>query len=137
MKINEKIRNAMIEHDLTFKELSKKTGISPSSLQSYASGRSKKIPMPVILKLTEAFGVDFSYWMDAEFPTPSHSYVVGSEYAETLRRLAESSPEQIPVRNFMAELMDLVNLYEKGLLTDEEFAAGKRFIMQMTLKDEN
>ena len=141
MNINEKIRNVMAQKGVSYVELSEKTGIAKSSLHGYANGRSKRVPLSVIQKITKALNVPVEYWLDTEMVSPikedTHIEQVSEEYHDLLGRLAESSPEQVPVRNFMAELMDLVNLYEKGLLTDEEFSAGKRFIMQMTLKDEN
>ena len=140
MTINQKIVQAMKEHDVSYPELSQKTGIALSSLHGYASGRSKRVPLSVIEKISKALDLHIDYWMDAEPISPiqtqgGHVEKASREYIEALERLSESAPEQLPVRNFMAELLELVNLYEKGLLTEEEFAAGKKFIMKMTIEE--
>lgn len=64
--------NAAIEKSgYSYTELSKLTGISKSSLQRYATGETKKIPIDCIEKIAEVTGTDSRYLMCwEETPTP-------------------------------------------------------------------
>lgn len=55
--ITENIKNAIDEKKLSYSELSKSTGIPKSTLQRYATGTTKKIPIIAINKIEAALGV--------------------------------------------------------------------------------
>jgi transcriptional regulator with XRE-family HTH domain len=53
----------MQRNSLTLLEIEKRTGIKKSSMQRYASGETGKIPLSVIEKLADLFGVSSEYLM--------------------------------------------------------------------------
>lgn len=128
MTIAEKIRQLMREHDLSYRELSDITGISSSSLQSYGSGRSKKVPLSVIRTLTEKFNVPISYWTDVD--VDDYHTTTPKEMLTYLEKAYNDPSDKRSI--FMANLIELRDMYEKGLLTDEEFQLGKKFLFEMT-----
>lgn len=138
MTINELIRKVFRESGLTYEEISQKTGISRSTLHGYASGRTSRIPLSVIEKLTEVFDIPVSYWTQAEFVSSQKSPIKSEDHQTTIPReifehlqKAHDDPTDKKSR-FVAELIELKDMYEKGLLTEEEFAQGKRFLFEMT-----
>ena len=71
-----RINEAITKSGLSYPELEKITGISKSSLQRYATGVTKKIPINCIESIAQATGTDSKYlmcWSDepAEKETPS------------------------------------------------------------------
>lgn len=71
----QRINNAIIASGLSYSELEKITGISKSSIQRYATGETKKIPVDCIEKLAAAINVDTIYLMcwdtEQEKPAPT------------------------------------------------------------------
>lgn len=63
---SKRIYEAIEKSGYSYPELSKKTGISKSSLQRYATGETKKIPIDCIEKIAQATGVDSRYLMGWE-----------------------------------------------------------------------
>ena len=137
MTINELIRKVFKDSGLTYDEISQKTGISKSTLHGYASGRTTRIPLRVIEKLTDVFNVPIEYWTQAEIVTTSSYPIKDAHYTTQPKELegwlkkVHEDPTDKKSR-FMAELIELRDMYEKGLLTDEEFAQGKKFLFEMT-----
>lgn len=123
MAISDKIQQVMKERGISYAELSRITGIAPSSMQSYGSGRSKKIPFHVIETLSEKLHLPIEFWLGDEQIAETR---VSHELAEEIRN---PSTER---NRFMSELKELRDMYEKGLLTDEEFQLGKKFLFEMT-----
>ena len=60
---SERIKALIEQSELSYQELEKITGIKKSSLQRYASGVTRKIPLDVIEKLSLALGVSQEYLM--------------------------------------------------------------------------
>lgn len=60
---SERIKLLIENSNLSYVELEKRTGITKSSLQRYASGTTAKIPLDVIEKLSKAFNVSQEYLM--------------------------------------------------------------------------
>lgn len=60
---SQRIKKAFEETGMSYTEFEKKTGISKSALQRYASGATKKIPIDAIEKIALALGVTASYLM--------------------------------------------------------------------------
>lgn len=70
---SERIKALIEQSKQSYQELEKITGIKKSSLQRYASGETKKIPLDVIEKLANTFNVSQEYlmgWDDTEKNTP-------------------------------------------------------------------
>ncbi len=66
---SKRINEAIEKSGYSYPELSKITGISKSSLQRYATGETKKIPIDCIEKIAQATGSDSRYlmcWDDEE-----------------------------------------------------------------------
>lgn len=67
-----RISEAIAKSGLSYPELEKITGISKSSLQRYATGVTKKIPINCIESIAQATGTDSKYlmgWTDAPAQT--------------------------------------------------------------------
>lgn len=69
LNISSRIRTAILNSGLSYIELEKKTGIAKSSLQRYASGNTKKIPIDAVEKIAAATGYSTSYLMGWESET--------------------------------------------------------------------
>lgn len=132
MAIFEKIQQKMKELDMSYDELSRITGISPSSLQSYGSGRSKKVPFEVIEKLSIAFHVGIEFWLEDD--RLKKAYIVSPEVYDILSQDPET-PDEKKDRDLMLDLAQLMDFYRSGLLTEEEFKKGKAFILRMSDED--
>lgn len=143
MTVAKKIQKMMKTKEMSYYELSRITGISPSSLQSYGSGRSRKVPYDVIEKLSAAFGVTFDYWLDDDVDDPEKyktSAFVDREPVsdrDLSQHLADAPVEVASLGRFINEMKELASFYKQGLLTDDEFAAIKKYIMALTLENEN
>ena len=73
---SERIKSLIEQSQKTYQELEKITGIKKSSLQRYASGITTKIPLDVIEKLSNTFGVSQEYlmgWIDEPTATQKKS----------------------------------------------------------------
>lgn len=67
--IIERLRESIEKSGLSYIELEKRTGIAKSSIQRYASGKTKKIPVDAIQAIAKAVGVSDRYimgWDDNE-----------------------------------------------------------------------
>lgn len=82
MAISDKIQQVMKERNISYAELSRMTGIAPSSMQSYGSGRSKKIPFHVIETLSEKLHLPIEFWLGDEQIAETR---VSHELAEEVR----------------------------------------------------
>lgn len=68
-----RIREAIEKSGMSYAELEKKSGISKSALQRYASGITKKIPIDVVEKVAPLLGVTSAYLMGWE-ERPAEDY---------------------------------------------------------------
>lgn len=68
-EVAERIRRILEEKNISYGELSKRTGISKSALQRYATGSTEKIPMDRLIKISLA--LDMSPLTLADFDTAS------------------------------------------------------------------
>jgi transcriptional regulator with XRE-family HTH domain len=62
--VSNKLLTAITEAGHSYKQLSKLTGVPSSSLQRYATGRTKKIPIDLIRRVGEATGKELAYFID-------------------------------------------------------------------------
>ncbi|MBQ9851201.1 MAG: helix-turn-helix domain-containing protein [Clostridia bacterium] len=65
-----RLKNVIVESDLSYVELEKKTGISKSALQRYANGSTKKIPIDVIQAIAAAVNVSAAWIMGWDNDVP-------------------------------------------------------------------
>lgn len=74
----ERIKALLRSSNLSYQDLEKLTNIKKSSLQRYASGKTQKIPMDAIEKLSAAFDVSPAYLMgwDVAEPPPRAENVI-------------------------------------------------------------
>lgn len=66
--ITNRLKNAITESGLSFSQLEKKTGIPKSTLQRWASGQIKRIPVDDIVTIADAIGISAKYIMGWEQP---------------------------------------------------------------------
>ena len=64
--ISKRILDILASKEISYGELSDKTGISKSALQRYATGQTEKIPIDRLEKIASAIGVTASYLMGWE-----------------------------------------------------------------------
>ncbi len=77
---SERLNRAIGESGYSYQELSDLTGISKSSLQRYATGETKKIPIDCIEKIAKAVGVTSRYlmgWDEGSTSSPSIASLPG------------------------------------------------------------
>ena len=82
------------DSNLSYSELSSRTGVSKSSLQRYFTGKTTKIPVPVVEKLAAVFGVHTAYlmgWVDDPNYTETEKAATndGDGLSESQRELME------------------------------------------------
>lgn len=103
-----RINEAIEKSGYSYPELSKLTGISKSSLQRYATGETKKIPIDCIEKIAEVTHVSAKYlmcWDDDAIETykfldtiidPEHTSAQVKEQDKAIRRIINSSEPYLP-----------------------------------------
>lgn len=99
-----RLRKCIEESRFTYAELEKKTGIAKSSIQRYASGVTKKIPIDAIQAIARALGV-------------SPEYILGWESSENIESTGESESAKIAIGKRIKDLRIELNM------TQEELAA--------------
>lgn len=62
-EIIKRLRHAILNSDLSYVELEKRTGIAKSSIQRYISEKTKKVPVDAVAALSIAVGVSPAYIM--------------------------------------------------------------------------
>lgn len=92
--IIQRLKESIEESDLSYVELEKKTGIAKSSIQRYASGATKKIPIDAIQAIAKATGTSAAYIMGWEEEK--------TQSADTLVRLPQENIFLRPLYNSVA-----------------------------------
>ncbi len=77
-KIVDRLNNAIKISNLSYAELEKRTKISKSALQRYASGQTKKIPLDVITSIAPILGVTPAYLMGWEENSDENIYTASN-----------------------------------------------------------
>lgn len=147
-----RIKEAIEKSGYSYAELEKITGISKSSLQRYATGETKKIPIDCIEKIASATGVSAKYLMGWE--ENFHTNIVYDKIKElcdlegiTISQLSEQTNVDINTLNgfkkkmvpkqsifdlkTIADYFGVVSSYFNGYPVDLEtakFMAGKEII---------
>lgn len=109
---SERIKRLVEEQKIPYTELEKQTGIAKSSLQRYASGRTKKIPVDAIEKLAPVLGVTAAYimgWEDIETASSIR------RHEEALRAYFVAKTGREPMDNELSRLDDFADTFIKGL----------------------
>lgn len=107
-----RIREAIEQSGYSYAELSEITGVSKSSLQRYATGQTKKIPISCIEKIAEATKTDARYLMGWEDPKAKKN-APAEEDSESVKKLKEiiekisqlSDSDLIQLDNFVSFLV--------------------------------
>ena len=76
--VSERIRSTLTDKDISYGELSAKTGIPKSALQRYATGETAKVPMNRLSLIASALGTTANYlmgWTDDPSPTAARGSV--------------------------------------------------------------
>lgn len=97
-----RISEAIEKSGLSYPELERITGVSKSSLQRYATGVTKKIPIDCIEKIAEATGADARYlmcWEDQDIKKdPQPPQITDAEIEDEkwvqLRRTLQAMPDE-------------------------------------------
>ena len=93
-----RLRQAIEQSGLTYAELGKKTGIAKSSLQRYATGETKKIPIDSIEAIAKATNVSPRYlmgWEDGNMERiPQKNIVFNETPSETPIELNQESVQE-------------------------------------------
>lgn len=69
--IAKRLLETIQKRQMTYGDLATKTGIAKSAIQRYATGETKKIPLPRLEALADALGVSAAYLMGWDEPSPA------------------------------------------------------------------
>lgn len=69
--IAKRLLETIQKRQMTYGDLAAKTGIAKSAIQRYATGETKKIPLPRLEALADALGVSAAYLMGWDEPSPA------------------------------------------------------------------
>ena len=98
-----RISDAILNSGYSYAELSKLTGISKTSLQRYATGKTKKISLDCVEAIAAATGRDARYlmgWEDEKSAPTDDGESEDKEFEKMYKSLTAS--EQADVRQFIA-----------------------------------
>lgn len=115
-EISKRILDIILAKEISYGELSDRTGIPKSALQRYATGETEKIPIDRLQIIAKAIGTTTAYlmgWEDSDVSPPS----------------SLTKPE-VPDRNIV-RIAGRDGSYEERVLTDEQIAALKVLLNQL------
>ena len=131
MSVSERLKKLIDGSEYTFEQLGELTGIAKSSLQRYASGTTKKIPIDVIELVAPHLGVSAAHimgWEDdaatpnlpADTPLTPAGHRVGSAYEKAPQR------EQGIVEQVLEPYFDSTDnvIYSRFRISEQPCAAG-------------
>jgi transcriptional regulator with XRE-family HTH domain len=108
MKMNpiiERLAEAIEKSDLSYAELEKRTGIAKSSIQRYATGLTKKIPIDAVQSIAKATNSSAAYimgWADEQTQKKNDAITDiilkmrrDENLIDAIKELCELSPEHI------------------------------------------
>ncbi len=78
--ISKRILDTLNEKDISYGELSERTGIPKSALQRYATGQTEKIPIDRLQEIAKAIGVTTQFLMGWEESLPQGNTVIPPGY---------------------------------------------------------
>ena len=115
----ERLKNAIEESHLSYVDLEKATGIAKSSIQRYASGTTKKIPIDAIQKIADALGISAAWLMgleDQSDPYPTYPTPTVTENFVTFPVIGEIAAgyDNIALESWDGDTVDIPASYLKG-----------------------
>lgn len=121
LSISNRILNIITSQNISYGELSKKTGIPKSALQRYATGETLKIPLDRIEAIANATGVSAAWimgWDDEKLKSPTVT-----EETTIFPILGEIAAgyEHIALEDWSGETIEIPNSYLKGRKKEEFF----------------
>lgn len=115
-EISKRILGIILSKEISYGELSERTGIPKSALQRYATGETEKIPIDRLQIIAKAIGTTTAYLMGWE---------------EIDSQPAEVEPQkEISDRNII-RIAGRDGSYEERVLSDEHLAALKVILSQL------
>lgn len=114
--ISDRILKILLTKEISYGELSDRTGIPKSALQRYATGETEKIPIDRLQMIAKSIGV-------------TTAYLMGWEDADD-RITTPLSERCIPDRNII-RIAGRDGSYEERILTDDQIAAIKIILSQL------
>lgn len=109
--ISQRILKILISKEISYGELSERTGIPKSALQRYATGETEKIPINRLQSIAAAIGT-------------TTSYLMGWEESDAV-------PVTPPSNQNIIRIAGRNGSYEERVLSDEQLSALKAIIDQM------
>lgn len=109
----ERLNEIIKKNGYTFAELEKLTGVSKSSWQRYAAGKTKKIPVDALEKIAKVANVEPRYllcWEDKMVIDPAEIFLGKEKLAELFATNEKNNPPKIvreDVDELYNELMEL------------------------------
>ena len=111
-EISMRLLDTIKERQMSYSELAEKTGIAKSAIQRYATGETKKIPLPRLELLANALHVSAAYLMgwtdDSSIVARAHE-TAGDDENDEFTRLYSSLSDQNKQR-----ILDLMRALEEG-----------------------
>lgn len=119
-EISNRLLSLIIKNDISYGELSKKTGIPKSALQRYATGETEKIPITRIEQMAKALN-------------SSAAYIMGWEQRITAPTISDNNVEfpvigdvaagfdKVAVEDWTGDKISIPSSYLKGRQKDEFF----------------
>lgn len=87
--VSERINEVIAESGMSYREVSKATGIPYSTIQRYATGHTEKIPIPAVQMIARATRTTAEYILGWE-EKPLHSYQVeSSQQLDIVERMGD------------------------------------------------
>lgn len=114
--ISKRILDIILSKEISYGELSEKTGIPKSALQRYATGETEKIPIDRLQIIAKAIGTTTSYlmgWETTDDPT-----------------FQSAAKQDVPNRNII-RICGRDGSYEERILSDEQIIALKGILSQL------
>jgi len=117
----DRLTRAMQEKGATLEQLAEKTHISKSTIQRYASGQTKNVPIEKARALADALGVTYGYISGWENPPKNPT----AEYYESIGVAARMKPAPAPAPTTDDILVQLQSL-ERQLKTQISLSATEQ-----------
>ncbi len=108
MSLKEQIKKRMLELNINNEELSRRVGVSPSTISRYLSGEISSVRGNKIKKLADALETDVNYLMGW---TPSDDYL--GDYQENVDHL-QTNPDLLNLYNDIVDNENLKLLFDKS-----------------------
>ncbi len=124
--LGQNIRDRRKAIGMTQMELAKRCGLYDASSISKIEHDANDISSSTLMKIAKALGTTAGALFDG---IHEDVYSITPEEKDLLVENAKNG--EAKERKLMSELFQLSELFQKGLLTEEEYAKGKKFIMEM------